>query len=289
MSAPFSKTISIGSESFSPGTENKKSLSIELLPDGFSFSVLDHQQFQYLVLESFRTRQVFAMAEWAGMLQQLVHDHPLLAQAYQKVSISWFSTQLTLIPVSLYQQDQKERYFQFANNLPADHIVVQDHLNNLDAYGLYAIPREVHNQLNQLFPGHRLRHSGTVLIESLLATRQLNEWNASLVLHIRRKHFDVVLFDDQKLHYFNSFRYEEFGDLMYYLFFVLEQFALDPNAQDVLLVGEISMDNDRFLALSQYFRKVSFIGRSDIYRYIQEFDALPHHYFYNLLNLNSCG
>ncbi|MFO7978059.1 MAG: DUF3822 family protein [Bacteroidales bacterium] len=289
MSAPFSKTISIGSEAFSPGTENKKSLSIELLPDGFSFSVLDHQQFKYLILESFRARQVVTMAEWSGMLHQMVRDNPLLAASYHQVSISWFTTQLTLIPVSLYQQEQKDSYYQFANNLPPDHMVAQDRLNTLEAYGLYAISTEVNNQLNQLFPGHRLRHSGTVLIESLLATRQLNEWKASMVLHIRRKHFDVVLFEDQKLNYYNSFRYEEFGDLMYYLFFVLEQFGLDANAMDVLLVGEISLDNDRFLALSQYFRKVSFIGRSDIYRYAQEFDALPHHYFYTLLNLNSCG
>jgi hypothetical protein len=289
MSAPFSKTISIGTKTVFPGPERKESLSIELLPDGFSFCILDHQHFRYLALESYRAAEPLTPAQWGGALDQLVKENPLLTAPYERISISWCSPQLILMPFELFLHSEKEAYYKFGNNLPEQHQVMSDRLNNLQAYGLYPFPKEVKKSLDFLFPSHRLRHSGTVLIESLLASLHLGEWHAGIVLHIRKQHFDVLLFEDNKLRFFNSFRYQEFGDLMYYLFFVLEQFELDANTMDAILLGEISLDSERYQTLSQYFNHATFLGRSDVYRYNPDFDALPHHYFYNLFNLNSCG
>lgn len=289
MSAPFAKTISIGADGLSRGLETKESLSIELLPDGFSYCILDHQHFRYQVMESFRALQPLNENQWAQAIDHLVRENANLSVSYQKVNISWFSTKLILVPFDLFKHAQKETYYGYANNLPENNLVLADRLNNLQAYGLYEFPAELKARLEFFFPAHRIRHSGSVLIESILAARQLDEWNASLVLHIRRKHFDILLLEENKLLYYNSFLYEEFGDLMYYLFFVLEQFELDANQMEALLLGEISLDSERFINLSQYFKKITFIGRNDVFHYHSEFDALPHHYFYNLLNLNSCG
>jgi hypothetical protein len=289
MSALFSKILSIGMPEFATGSENKKSLSIELLPDGFSFCILDNSEFRYVVLESYKIDHPAGSEQWLQVLREFWNESPWGKSHFDKISVSWFSSQLVLIPFALFDPTKKEIYFNSTNTLAEDHVVLYDRLNNLEAYGQYAIPQEVKNLVDDLFPSSRIRHSGTVLIESLLSSLSLNEWSASLVLNIGRKHFDILLFEQGKMLFFNSFRYEEFGDMMYYLFFVLEQFAIEASSIDALLMGEISLDSERYRNLSQYFRKVSFIGRSDIYRYCREFDALPHHYYYSLLNLNSCG
>lgn len=289
MSAPVRKTISIGTQDAFPGPEIKKTLSIELMPDGFSFCILDEQSFKYLALESYRATQALNAEQWIELLDQVVKGNPLLTAQYQRINISLYSTQLILVPYHLFSHAQKDVYYKFANNLSEGSQVLSDRLNNLEAYGQYSMSSKLKKKLDFLFPDHRMRHSGTVLVESLLATLQLNEWDATIVLNISSKHFDIVLFDERKMKYYNSFSYQEFDDLMYYLFFVLEQFELTAGSMDALLVGEISLDSERFHILSQYFRKVSFAGRNDAYHYSRQFDSLPHHYFYTLLNMNSCG
>jgi len=289
MSGPFRKTISIVSDSFQPGSARNEILSIELSLDGFSFAILDPRNFSYLMLESYRAACGLQPDRLATEIEAFIRNYPLLLGSFERINIVWYHPHFVIIPESLFLHSAKEELFRFCSDVPAGHELKTDKLNNLGAFGIYPCLETLRRKLDFLYPGHRLRHAGTVLIESILAAISLGEQKADLVLHIRSGHFELILLEGTKLVFFNSFAFQTFDDLMYFLFYVLEQFGLDASILDALLAGEISLDSKNFELLSGYFRRVDFVARSDAYKYGPEFDEVPHHYFFNLLYLNSCG
>ncbi len=289
MPGPVSKTISIVDKDFTSGSQTKKILSIELGLDGFSFTVLDVLEFKYQLLESYQWSGGQSWGKISGLLENIVKENPLLTNNFERVNIAYFSPQLTLVPFEVFQHLHKESYHDFVSDSPPGHHVNSDRLNNLKAYGVYSFPDVLQKKLDFLFPVHRIRHSGSVLIESLLAAIKMGEWEADIVLHIRPDFLEVLLIDGQKLLFYNTFRYHAIDDLMYYLFFVLEKFNMDASEQRAMLLGEVSLDSELYRMLSAYFRETGFLRRSDFYKYSREFESIPHHFFYNLLNLNACG
>jgi hypothetical protein len=290
MSDSLEKSIRIVDQNFSPESDNKEILSIELLPGGFSFAILDASSFRYQVLMSGVVKGTGP--ELAGPSRLMAADpeiRSLLDRAYLKTTIACFTPRLTLLPNEVFLKEDQESLHRFACNVPRDHTIRIDRLNNMQGFGVYSLPADLVKQLERSFPRHRLWHSGSVLIESTLATARLENWPGDVVLHVRRSIFEVLLLDRKRLVYYNTFRYSEFDDLMYFLFYVLEQFQLDPKTSWAILGGEIAMDSPEFRTLASYFGKVSFTARNDAYRYSAEFDHYPHHYFFNLLNLNFCG
>lgn len=289
MPGPFRKTISIVDNAFSSGSERNEILSIELSLDGFSFAILDPKHFRYLRLDSYQFKSAQHAEGLAQSLEAFIKECPLLLGSFERVSVAWYQPQFSLIPAELFLHAGKETYQRFCGPTPEGHDLKADKLNNLEAYGIYPFPETLRKKLEFLYPIHRIRHTGTVLIESTLAAFRLEELKADIVLHIKPGHFELLLLDGKRLLFYNSFSYQAFDDLMYFLFYVLEQFGLDASQMEAMLAGEISLDSKKYQYLAQYFKRVSFAGRSDVYHYGPEFDEVPHHYFFNLLNLNTCG
>ncbi len=290
MSETLESSIRIIDRDFSAESENKEILSIELLPGGFSFAILDASTFKYQVLISgVMSRKDNEPSGPSCLMDADPEIRSLLDRAYLKTTIACFTPRLTLLPNEVFLKEDQESAHRFACAVPSEHAIRIDRLNNLQGYGVYSLPSDLVVQLERKFPRHRLWHSGGVLIENTLATARLENWPGDVVLHIRRSFFEVLLLDRKRLVYYNAFRYNQFDDLMYFLFYVLEQFRLDPKSSWAILSGEVAMDSPEFLTLASYFGKVSFTSRNDAYKYSSEFDQYPHHYFFNLLNLNFCG
>ena len=289
MSGPFRKTVSIVDKDFLPGSERNEILSIELSLDGFSFAVLDPRQFRYLMLESYQYEDNIQHPDFPDHLKAFISDYPLLLGSFERISVAYFQPQFTLVPAELFLHAGRDSYQLFTGKVPEGYELKTDKLNNLDAFGIYPYPVMLRKRLEFLYPAHRLRHSSTVLIETLLSSFRMGELRADLVIYVSKGHFEILLFNGNHLRFYNSFAYQAFDDLMYFLFYVLEQFQLDASKTEALIGGDISLDSKEFEYLSQYFKKAGFLNRSDVYKYGAEFDSVPHHAFFNLLHLNTCG
>lgn len=288
MSGSFRNILRIGDMSGQEPPENQI-LSIGLRPDGFVFSVLEHENFKYIALEDFDYPPGRFEGDYYDGLKHLVDSHPTLSKPFKQVNISLFTPNLLLIPAELYHEKDKESLYQFCSELSENHTVHSEKLNNLDACGVYLLSHDLKQFFDDRFVNYRLRHQGTALIESTLSFKKLENWQMDVVLHVKRSFFEIVLLDNQKVILYQSFKYQTFDDLLYYLFYVLKQFDRDAVNQKMLLIGEIGMDCESFQILSSLFYKVSFPERNDAYRYTQAFDQIPGHYYYNLLNLVTCG
>ncbi len=290
MYGPLRKTISIVDNDFSPGSPDKGMLSIELLPDGFSFALLDKVLYRYHILEAFQTdKKVESAEEIIELLRSEISINPFLKEPYQQVNIAYYSNPLMLFPEHVCHRQDHEDLFRFACKVPVGHHIKADRLNNLGGYGVYMVADKLRSSLDLSFPAYQMIHAGSALIENMLATLILENQTPDMILHIRRWYFELLMVKDKKLTFYRLFPYQSFEDLLYYLFYVLQQLRLDALTMNLMLAGEISLDAERYKRLASYFKYVYFTERNDAYQYSPGFDTIPHHYYYNLLNLSSCG
>ncbi len=289
MTVPFRNTIRLVDDAYFSGSESKEYLSIELLPDGFVFSVLDAGRFRYTALEGYSWHTSPDEGQWDECMMHFVQQHPLLRRPFSRVNVTHYSPRLVLVPLEVYREEEKEHIFGLCAKIPSGHQLRADRLNNLGAYGLYTMPNHRLSFCDQ-FPGQRnIFHHGSALIESVLASRELEKWDAEIVLHVRQAHFDLLLFNGAALSFYQTFRYHAIEDLLYYLFYALEQHGLRPGEMSLVLLGEMGLDSAGYVSLSRYFKKLTLPGRNDMYHYSPVFAGIANHFYYNLLNLNACG
>mgnify|MGYP006290065583 CR=1 FL=1 len=267
----------------------KKILSIELSLDGFSYCVLDAKKFIYFALESYAFEDIKELNDLSPVMDELVREKHMLTASYQRISLALNTPDVTLVPSELFSYSQKSKYLNL-NTYQQDESEIQvDKLNNLSAFGIYPIPKQLLHKINFLFPACRIRHISTSLIENLLYMVRYGHFNPQLLLHVQKGQFQILFFEKENLVFYNSYRYQTWDDLFYYLFFVLEQLGLDAEKLDLMLYGEISIESDLYKKIKLYFKSFNFGPRNDLYKYSVAFDDIPHHYFYNLLSLNACG
>ncbi|MBW6480303.1 MAG: DUF3822 family protein [Bacteroidales bacterium] len=267
----------------------KKILSIELSLDGFSYCVLDAEKFRYIALESFALEGIKDLNDLSPVLDEMVREKLLLTGSYQRISFALNSADVSLIPADYFSYSEKNTYLNFSTDTDQETETRVDKLNNLSAFAVYAFPKQLLHKVNFLFPACRIRHISTSLIENILYMVRYGRVSPQLVLHVQKGNFQILYFEGNNLSFYNSYRYQTWDDLFYYLFFVLEQLSLDAEKLDMMLFGEVGIEGEFYKKVKLYFKSFSFGPRNDLYKYSEAFDNIPHHFFYNLLSLNACG
>lgn len=281
-------------ESFNIQETRNYSLSIQFNETGFAYCILDVRRNKYIVLQQFRkneftTPQHPSKSTFDDFLHQLITTMPWLKNQYKSLLIAYEGKKSTLIPGPLFDPAERESYLQFNYQEAQEEQLFSDHLTPLDNHLVFSVPNATVNSLRKHFPGVRIHHLTSVLIESIWINYK-NRINANRVfLQLRDKYFDLVLFDGRQMSYCNAFSYQNAEDVVYYLIFVLEQLNLNPENIYVILLGHVERSSSLFELLSKYVRHIEFGRRNDTYKYCYAINQVSQQSFYPLLNFQSCG
>jgi|GEM_PF-3215458 len=268
MSGPFTKVFSITDSFHFNGSGGNKILSIEIVPGGFSFLVVNSQSSVPRLLESFSSTTLNHPDDWVAHLPSFMQQEPVLFENFEKVRVLSYHPQYALLPSALFLNSAKTNYLNFCGNIPQGFIVQTDKLPFLDAFGVYPISERLLNILKQQFVDFQLFHPASILIESALRWLNRNIGSFQVLLYVKNSYFEILLFDKAKLLFYNAFAYQTFSDLMYYVFYVLEQHSKDPGQLHAAIVGDVDTNSEDYHYLSSYFRKMFVFyppGLSEIY------------------------
>ncbi len=294
MADHFTVLLSKLDESFNIQETRNYGLSIQFNESGFAYSILDLKRNKYIVLQQLRKNEYSApqpavKSTFDDFVKQLINRMPWLKNPYKSVLIAYEGRKSTLIPGPLFEAAERENYLHFNFRKEGAEQVYSDHLTHLDNHLVFSIPDSTVKTIQQLFPTVRIHHLTSILIESIWINYK-NRINASRVfLHMRDKHFDIILFDGRQMSYCNSFPFLNSEDVVYYLIFVLEQLNLNPENIYVVLLGSIERSSGLFELLSKYIRHIEFGRRNDSFKYNYNVSQVSPHYFYPLLNFQACA
>ena len=256
MSGPFTQVISISDSHNFNGSGGNKILSIELTPGGFSFLAADSKLRVPVLLESFRTDDSANAYDYLSQLPDFFRQLPVLHENYERIHVVNYHSQFVIVPSALFLHTSKKAYLDFCSVVGVDTELHSDKISLLDAFGVYPVSEQLIKLLKQQFVQVQVKHSATIMIETALKWLSENPDGFQLLLHIKASVFEILLFEYGKLIYYNSFGYQTFSDLMYYVFYVLEQHKKDPGRLTVAIAGEVDTHADGYQYLSSYFRNV---------------------------------
>ncbi|HEX4888703.1 MAG TPA: DUF3822 family protein [Luteibaculaceae bacterium] len=215
-------------------------LSILFYPDKAVYTIEDERYH----ITAYGLVSLEGMGEYGSKaLEQL----SVLKLPFKKVWAGVSNKSYCLIPTPLHKRQFNEHYLAF--NLGVDpaqfSLIKQDQLMMQDQVMVYNIPAELERHLLQLQPNASIRHE-----KSILASRVMNiASQIPRVLHLNlcQDHTDILVVEDRKLLFFNSFPTSNTEEILYYVFDVCKQLGKNPQEFSPRITGSKPMHFNRAL------------------------------------------
>jgi hypothetical protein len=237
-------------------TEDFKKLSIQVSLNGLSFCVLD--TISQTVLQS---KNLFFDKELSPYnlqmeLQTFLEQYEISQQRYSEVTVIHKNQLFSLVPKSLFKEDELAHYLKFNTKILANDHLAFDELKSFDLYNVYVPFVNINNYIFDLFGEFEYQHHGSVLIHSLLNGHNSTKSPICFV-YVSENQMDLIVISQKKLLFYNNFKYTTKEDFIYYLLFTLEQLSLDPESIILKLFGAVGPKDELYHLCYRYVKEVS--------------------------------
>ena len=279
------QNISIADSSVTKtGISAKHFLIVKISKNNMVYSVLDTSQNTFVAFGSW----IWPAEEEFSGLTHLTNNFTdksfILKQNFGKTLILLDSDIYTLIPEKLFITERAKEYLEFSHTFNSNENIASDNISKISAKNIYWLPSDIENLFAKTLMNFEYRHVATILINSaLINTPHRKQVNAN----ISGNRLDIIVTDNNRLNFCNSFFFDTAQDIIYYLFNVYRQQNIKTSIP-LLLTGEIDKDSLAFTTIYKYIRNISFTKNSEIYQYCSEMKELKLTSYYSLFNAFLC-
>ncbi len=260
-------------------------LSILIGMDSFDYMVLDSQQ-KVLALRSYSLDP--RLGPSASQLKTIAQEDKLLQPAYRNARAGFVSRESTLVPRRLFNEKEKRAYLEQSAQLESGVNVLADALPALDIYNIYALSPETEDFARASFPGARLFHLGTALLEGL-RQHAARDQGHKVYAHIQEGLLYLLVFNSGELLYFNTFSYKSAKDFIYYLLLAFQQFGLKAKDVPAFFSGQLVEDSEIYREAQRYLGDIHFMKAPAFFKLGPKLSKEPQHLYFGLLSLGLCG
>lgn len=281
---------------FDKSSSGQYYLSIRIDPDGLSFSVYSPVTGKYLGLESVRfpaafssTGSSYARKIFSEKLDSYLLNHPWLGNDFKACCVIMHSNQYTLIPAPLYNPENKQDYLGFVHSPAEGSLFADQKLVSVDSWIVYAADPLIYALPGKYFPAAKRYHHAGALLETIIPEYRNAELQDPVFVNVKKDSVDIIVLKEGRLRYCNSFRWKVADDLVYFLIFVMDQLALNPEKVPVFLMGMIEPDDNLHELMLKYIRNIGFLKPFEDERTGFMIPQALICKFYDLLNPGLCG
>jgi hypothetical protein len=237
-------------------------LSIQVSLNGLSFCIVDTINNSIITSD----RIVFEKERSPYGLQKglvsLFKKHSIAEQKFSEVIVVHRNKLFNLVPKSLFDDNEIANYLKFNTKILATDHLAYDEVENHDMVNVYVPFVNVNNYIYELFGEFTFKHSGTVMIESLLSSQSWAK-QPTCYVHVADRQMEMTIISQKKLLLYNSFDFATKEDFMYYLLFTLEQLELDTESVNLKLFGAIEEGDTVYEMCYDYVKNISIFVPSD--------------------------
>lgn len=268
-------------------------LSIQLRLDGFSFAVFSVDTNQILKLQEYKSffqKDTSQTEKWQKINELLLDVIETESQAYlsfKKVSIILDHKEYHLQANIFADKRNQYRTTSFNQSIDFPHSFIDKEAVGIESFVSFALPSSINNTIQDYFENAQVLHISNILNNSIRIQHQNKALGLRLYVYISNRDVHIMAFD-KELIFTNAYKYSTKEDFIYFILLAYEQLGMNPEKHPIYLMGEISRSSALFNIIWQYIRNVHFMGNqiSDILS--REFDQLPIHQYYLLLQSDLC-
>ena len=257
--------------------------------DYFHYCILDTEKNCFIALNDYQAHHSEGTDHHLPeYLDALIRDDELLKRKYPVTVLAVESPYSLLVPASLHDPGNMTDHLKLNFNLPEGLVFGADRLTEPDLWNIYGTSAVLYNVFSGHFPNAIRYHIATPLILTLLHFQKQYPGNSSFFLNFSGKRFDLAIFSDANLLFFNSFQFETGEDVLYYTLYAAEQLKIRTNDVVVRISGDIEPDSLVSGLLREFFPEVRLMVRPEGFTY-SAFLNCPEHKYHSLFSLALCG
>jgi hypothetical protein len=278
-----SQVNSFVDESFDIKRLNDFKLVIVIGSDGMRLTVFDKSSNKYIAFEYYSFQNAFNPAIISDLLEAASKSSKVMSHRYKNVTCLVENNLSTLVPEALFEADRKKTYLKFNTELEGDELIMIDNIASLGAKNIFAVPFSIKAKADAMFSNVEYHHFSSPLIDGLMIQSK-NIAKKQVFVHVQASHFEVLVIEGKKLLFYNSFNHHSAEDFMYYLLFVCEQLHLNPETQEMILLGEIERNSAIFNLVQKYVRNIKLGSRNENAEMSYQLQTFPRHFYFTLFN-----
>lgn len=187
-----------------------------------------------------------------------------------EISYSIADSHVSIIPRSIYSDEKRDVLYGFTKGSSKETVILKQEIENLDAVGLFAIPKNLETVLN-----------GSVSSSYFLWLDQTVRSNQKITadLYLEDGKFALVVSKESELLFSNWFNISTADDVLYFLMASLEGLKILHTGVSVALSGDVKKNDRTHLTLRKYIPNISFATRPSTLKYAYSFKEIAEHRF----------
>lgn len=252
----------MGSKTKIKAKENNLKLSIQVSLNGLSFCGIDHIARKILFFKNVHYRKQLNPIEVLQKIEMVYEDEAFLQKEFEDVIVLFSNEFYSLVPEKFFKEENASDYLKFNTKILETDFVAQDYIKEFNLVNVYVPFTNVNNYFFDKYGEFEYRHCVSVLVEGFLKLNQNQEKEAKVYLNNHTWGYDLVIIQQGKLLFVNSFHCKTKEDFIYYLLFTAEQLELDPTTFELILLGHISKNSDYYNMAYTYIKNISFLETS---------------------------
>lgn len=254
---------------------SSQKLYIEVSMQNFSYCIKNQKNRQIVGFKSIPLDSFKAIDQ---QLDFIFDKETALHSGFDDILVLHNNNLNTFVPSALFDKTALGSYLQYnVKVFPTDYFDY-DSIESLQMENVYVPYVVFNNYFLDRFGSFDFQHIHTNLLQHFTHT-SANNGTKEFFVHIADNHFEIVIIENKKLVFFNSYEYQTKEDFLYYILFVMEQLQLNPQEQLVELTGKTDPTSELYQIVYQYVRNVKVADlKTTAQALLTEEEQLKEHY-----------
>jgi len=231
-------------------------LSIQASLSGLSFCILNTETNVICFYNTILFGKTLNPSEVLDQLRHAINTTEVLQQDFESVKLIHENELSTLVPKPLFDEDHLADYLKFNSKILSNDYITHDDLIKGDIINVYVPYVNINNFIYDTYGTFEFNHYSTLLLNAIFAIHK-NKSKTTMYVNVALNHFEIMVLESNKLILFNTFEYHTKEDFIYYILFTSEQLQLNPEEFPLVLIGDVTENDELFEIAYTYIRNVN--------------------------------
>ena len=209
---------------------NQTNLTLSVGLNSISLSVFDLASGELIKFDKSNFNNPLSIDNLLNVLKDILNKNELDFKKFENIKLLQQNNLSVLVPGELYSEKQKRTYLKYNTQIRNDDFIAVDNLNNLKIKNIYIPYININNYLVDLFKNIEYFHYDTELLNKLYKIRR----NEEFFVHVDNRQIKIIVFEKDKLNFFNSYEIDNSSDIIYYVLLVLKEKKLNIKCARIL-------------------------------------------------------
>lgn len=279
MTASLHPYISKFDEGFDVGKTPEYRMTIQFTLGGFSFVIMDASTKTIVALEFYLSDDLTNEKDLFNALEKALTLNKISGKKFLSVTCIFETRDFALIPNELFDEKESSTYIGFLHPLQQNAQIIHDNLTDNEYVGIYSVPNYLIEKTKETWPEAKIIHECSAFLKHVSEIAK-SDALTRIYLYVKNRSFDLAIFKEGNLSFFNNFKFNTKDDFLYFLMFAIEQQKLSAEETPVYVSGMILGNSEILKLCERYIKDIRFIENGHSIQISKALEEIPSQYYY---------